>query len=251
MSRLLALSVGLGLSWPACAQDAAAQTRAEVAAETSHLSNGSPDWREQSLRIVRAQGVREVRELGLVRTERFGLKDHQISGLYSTALSSRLTGSLSAHLSPTHRVLARRGLGGTLQYEFAPAWLVHTGLSTQHYDTTTVKQASLMLEHYFSAFSVAAVWRPVRALDSSSSSTELRGAYYYDDTSFVALSASSGQEAVSLGANKVELAGVRGMALTGRHRLSRPWAVTYAVSRTEQGNFYNRNSVRLGAQYLF
>ena len=236
---------------PAFADTAVPQTQIEISAESSRLSNGSADWRDLSFRIARQRGQRDVRELTLTQTSRFGLDDQQISGLYSAPLTDRLTATLGANISPSHRVLARHGVDGTLQYEFAPAWLVHAGLANKRYDTVNVNQGSLMLEHYFSSFSVSAAWRPVRALGVNSSSSELRGSYYYGNANFVGVIVSSGQEATSVNATTVLLADVRATALLGRHGLSRQWAINYAVSSTRQGSFYNRNSVRLGAQYLF
>ncbi|WP_309680683.1 YaiO family outer membrane beta-barrel protein [Polaromonas sp.] len=248
----------LAIAMPVLATDtntdsepAIAQTQLELGAESSRLSNGSPDWRELSARITRKLGPRDVRELTLTQTRRFGLDDQQLSGLYSTPLSDKLTATLGANISPSHRVLAKLGVEGTLQYEFAPAWLLHAGVGDKRYDTVHVQQASLMLEHYFSSFSVTAAWRPVRALGVNASSAELRGSYYYGDANFAGVIVSSGQEATSVNANTVLLADVRAVAFLGRHWLSRQWAVNYAITSTRQGSFYNRNSVRLGAQYLF
>jgi YaiO family outer membrane protein len=248
---LAVLVLTLAAAMPAVADPSVAQTQVELGAESSRLSNGSPDWQELSLRINQQRGPRSVKELTLTQTSRFGLDDSQISGLYATPLTDRLTGTLGASISPSHRVLARHGFDGTLQYEFAPTWLVHAGLASKRYDSVNVNQASLMLEHYFSSFSASAAWRPVRALGVSSSSTELRGYYYYRDTSYIGVIVSTGREATSVNASTVLLTDVRATALLGRHWLSRQWAINYAITSTRQGSFYNQNSVRLGAQYLF
>lgn len=228
-----------------------ARVQAELAAESSRLSNGSPDWRALSLRVARTRGPRHVQELTLTESSRFGLEDQQISGLVATPLSARLTASFGAQASPSHRVLARNGANGNLQYEFAPAWLLHTGLGFRRYNDASVTQGSVMLEHYFSSFSAAAAWKPVRALGANASSAEVRAAWYYRDTSSLALVVSRGDEATAVAASRVELADVRSLAVFGRHQISPSWSLSYALARTRQGSFYNQNSVRLGAQYLF
>ena len=228
-----------------------AQVQAELAAESSRLSNGSPDWRALSLRVARTRGPRQVQELTLTDSSRFGLKDQQISALMATPLSERLTASFGAQASPSHRVLARHGADGNLQYEFAPAWLLHTGVGFRRYNDASVTQGSVMLEHYFSAFSAAAAWKPVRALGVNASSAEVRAAWHYGDTSSLALVLSRGDEATAIAASRVELADVRSLAVFGRHQISPAWSLSYALARTRQGSFYNLNSVRLGAQYLF
>jgi YaiO family outer membrane protein len=225
--------------------------QAEVAAESSRLSNDSPDWRALSLRVARTRGPRQVQELTLTDSSRFGLKDQQIGALIALPLAERLTATLDAQVSPSHRVLARHGVGGNLQYEFAPAWLLHTGVGFKRFNDARVTQGSVMIEHYFSSFSAAAAWKPVSALGTHSTSTEVRAAWYYGDASSLALVLSRGDEATAVAASRVELADVRSLAVFGSHRFSPAWSLTYGLARTRQGAFYNLNSVRLGAQYLF
>lgn len=225
--------------------------QAEVAHESSQLSNGSPDWRESSLRLTQRLSQRSVRSIALTQTSRFGLQDHEVSGLLSLPLTDKLTISFEGSFSPTHRVLARQSVATTLQYEFLPAWIAHVGLGHRSYDTTSVDQGSLMLEHYFSSLSASAAWKPVRAAGVSSSSTELRGSYYYGDANSIGFILSNGREITPLGPNSVVLTDVKGKVLLGRHWINSQWAVNYALSHTRQGDFYTKKSIRLGVQNVF
>ena len=238
-------------SEPAKPNEAPARFEAELAADSSRLSNGSPDWHALSLRLARTRGPRDVQALAVTNGSRFGLQDQQIGAQVAAPVSERLTATFGAQASPSHRVLARYGVNGNLQYEFAPAWLVHGGAGFQRYNDASVTQGNLMLEHYFSSFSAAAAWRPVRALGVGASSVELRGAWYYSDASSLAVVVSRGDEATAVAASRVELADVRSLALFGRHWISPAWSLSYALARTRQGNFYNLTSFRLGAQYVF
>lgn len=223
----------------------------ELAGGRQQLSNGSPDWTETSARIAQRRSTRHATELGLVLTERFGLQDEQLTGLLVRPLEPRLTVTLDASLSPTHRVLARHHLGANLQYEFAPAWLLHGGLRSTQYDSATVTQGSVMLERYVSAFSWLLAWRPVQTQGRSTSSLELRGTYYYADKSSVGLSLADGQEAVQLSDTVLQLADVRATTLSGRHWLTPDWALSYEWGSTRQGDFYTRSGWRIGVQHLF
>ena len=238
-------------AWADAAVTGGASKHIELSTESSRLSNGTPDWRETSMRLTSKLNRQTVRSVVLSQTNRFGLDDHEISGSLSAPASDQLTATVSGSFSPTHRVLARHSLEGSLQYEFAPAWLIHGGLGQRRYDATRVDLASLTLEHYFSSFSVSVAWKPVQALGARSESAELRVSYYYGDANSAGLIISSGREATSTRPGTVVLADVRATALLGRHWLNRQWAVNYALSRTQQGNFYTRNSVRLGAEYAF
>ncbi len=250
--RLAVALVPVVLGSTAWAQsDAQPLTRVGLEAESSHLSNGSPDWRETTLRITRSMGKNEVKSLALTQTNRFALDDHELSGLIATRLSPQLTASATASISPTHRVLAKNTFEGALQYEFAPAWLIHSALGRKNYNSTRVNQGLLMLEHYFSDFSASVAWKPVRSSGVGSSSAELRLAWYYSDTDSVGLIHSTGKEVTTITPGNVVLTDVRSTALQGRHWLSRQWVVNYGLSHTRQGSFYNRRSARLGVEYVF
>lgn len=238
---------------PAGAQNGAAAVplSIELATGRQQLSNGSPDWTETSARITQGWGTRQLNELGLVQTERFGLRDEQLTGQLVRPISPQLTATVDASLSPSHRVLAHYHLGGMLQYEFAPAWLVHGGLRSTHYDTATVTQGTVMLEHYVASFSWLAAWRPVQTQGSSTSSLELRGSYYYADKSSMGLSVASGQEAARIDGSTLLLTDVHSATWFGRHWLTPGWALNYEWGTTRQGDFYTRQGWRIGVQHLF
>lgn len=226
-----------------------------VSTARESLSNGGRDWRESAVRFRHEIGDGRERRRHLVEvaageTSRFGLHDSQFAATYVTPLASTLTATIDASASPTHRVLAKQALGAALQFEFAPAWLLHTGTRTTRYDTVRVNQGLLMLENYVSAFSWAAAWRPARAYGATAHGFELRGSYYANDRDAVTLSLGAGKEAASLPGGVV-LAQVRSLTLTGRHAIDRDWSFTYAAGVTRQGDFYTRRGINLGVQYTF
>ena len=227
-----------------------AQTTAGLTLGGEHLSNNTPDWHEASIQLQHQYAARHSAGIAFTRTERFSLQDRQIAANYVRPLDNRTVASVDANASSTHRVLARHGAGAVLQFEFAPAWLVHAGARTTKYDTERVNQGLLMLEHYFSSFSTALAWRPARAFDSTAHSGELRGAYYYGDRNSVGLILAGGREAASI-AGVVTLTSLRSAVVVGRHWLNRDWAVNYSVGHTRQGDLYSRNGISLGLQYAF
>jgi YaiO family outer membrane protein len=215
-----------------------------------NLSGTQPNWHDFGVRLNKNFGSRHILDASITQTRRFDLSDTQFSGMYSLPISTKLTGSFGGNLSPTHRVLPKYSLGGTLQYEVARGWLTHGGLKTTEFNNVRVNQGLLMLEHYFSNFSVAVAFRPSRAFGSTANSTELRGGYYYNDQNSVSLSLSEGSEATSVGTGVV-LADVQTIAVFGRHWLTRNWSANYAVGHTRQGDFYTRNGVSVGVDYAF
>lgn len=215
-----------------------------------HLNNGSPNWQESAIRMSHEIAPRRLVDIAVTRTERFNLNDSQISAAYVAPLSRQLTAGIEANASPSHRVLARNAFGTTLQYEFAPAWLIHAGAKTTRYDDVRVNQSLLMLEHYFSNYSWSVGWRPARAFHTTAHSGELRGSYYYGDRNSVGIIVAGGKEAASIGGT-VALTSLRSATLVGRHWLSRDWAVNYGVGSSRQGEFYVRNGISIGVQHTF
>ncbi|TFV92757.1 YaiO family outer membrane beta-barrel protein [Oxalobacteraceae bacterium OM1] len=233
----------------ACAADDNGTTL-RLSSGIERLSNDTPDWRDTEAGLTFQLGPRRVLDLSAGETRRFGLHDNQFAASYSLPLSSALTATLDGNVSSTHHVLARHALGGELQFEFAPAWLLHAGARSSSYDTATVNQALLMLERYTGAFSWSAGWRPTRAFGTTANGFELRGGYYYGDRNAVTLILAAGKEAASVPGGVV-LTDVRSIALTGRHWLDRHWGLTYGAGHTSQGDLYSRNGINLGVQYAF
>lgn len=249
----VALIAGASLAGPRAieAQTRDLQRSLGVSYTQESLTNGSPDWRELELRFNHRLGAQNALGLGLRQTRRFGLDDTSADAAFLAPLGSGLVGSLEVSFSPEHRVLPRSALAGGLQYEFAPAWLAHLGAKSTQYDAGPVSQASMMLEHYFSAFSVLAAWRPVRAFGADAQSSEVRFNYYYSDKSQLGFSFAKGQEVTPVSSALTVMADVESAALTGKHWLGGQWAVAYSLTSTRQGSFYTRSGFRIGVEHAF
>jgi YaiO family outer membrane protein len=218
--------------------------------EHSRLSDGLPDWQETTLRYARQLGPRRVAEATFGHVSRFDLHDTQLQAAYATPLGPKLSGTLEASASATHRVLPRYSAGAVLGYEFQPAWIAHGGFKTTRYANALVQQSRLMLERYFGDFSASGAWMPTRALGEKPQLFELRAHYYYADGSAVGLIGHLGEEATEVPGGVV-LTDVNALALTGRHRLSPRWTLNYALFRAQQGDLYYRAGAALGVQHAF
>lgn len=254
MKQASALLIGLCIGTLACGSAQAEKEQyatLEFSTDRQRLSNGSPDWTEHTAHWGYAFGKYQQVDISLLNASRFGLQDDQIQVNYSHPLSAKLNVMLDASHSATHRVLPQHSTGMTLQYEFAPRWLVYGGMKNTAYDSTTVEQTTLMLENYVSAFSWSVAWRPVRAFSTQTQTSELRGNYYYGEKNMVGIGWTSGQEASAVSANTLALANIESIVLTGRHWLKQNWAISYTLNSARQGNFYYRDGIRFGVQYIF
>lgn len=250
MRRLLAAVVAV-LPCAVAAQ-ASPVNRVAVVGEHNALGSGQPDWSSQSLQLSRHWSRRQVAEVELTQSRRFGVSDSELALGGALPLSDTLTGSLRLAYSPTHRVLAHGSVATGLQWEFSRAWLLHGAARHTRYNDATVRQASVMLEHYFGDFSVLGALHAVRAFGQSQPVYELRGAWYYADASSIGLIASTGDEAAQVAPGTVALARVRALAVTGRHTVGAgPWALRWGLHRVRQGSFHTRTGATLGVQRDF
>ena len=257
MKRLLAPLACLPALLPvflaanAAAQEPPPADRIGVSVGHSRLDHGQADWSERTLNYVHQWEKRRLAELSVTETRRFGETDTELSAGYTHPVSQLLTASVQLQASPTHRVLARHGIGASVQYEFRPAWLLHGALRHTRYDATPVNRASVMLEHYVGDWGVLGGFHHAHALGTDTQAYELRASYYYGDRSSIGVIASTGDEATQVAAGAVAIAQVRSLALTGRHALGRSWSLQYGLHRVRQGDFYTRTGATLGLDYLF
>lgn len=231
-------------------ETAAPANTIRVSTSAEHLDNGTPTWTENSVGVQLGMRRHEALDLSATQTRRFGLNDSSAAASFTVPLTTGLAGTVEASASPTHRVLAKRVVGAGLQYEFAPAWLLHLGARNSSFDAASVNQGKVAIEHYFGNWSASAAWSPTRAYGRNANSGELRAGYYYGERNAITLIVAGGQEAASVPGG-VALTEVRSAALTGRHWLGQHWAATWAISHTRQGNLYSRSGITLGAQYAF
>lgn len=223
----------------------------EVSVDADRLSNGGEGWRGTGLQLTHRIDDRHLVSIAMSATRRFGLHDSQVELLYSYPLSARLTGSLEASFSPGHQVLPRRSAAIGLQYEFAPAWLVHGALKNTSYSAASINQASLTLEHYFASYRLAAIWRPTRAFGTVVHGGEVRFDRYYGDASSIGIAVAAGQEAATLDGGTVAVSDIRSIVFNGRHWIDPDWALHYEIGRVRQGDAYTRQGVVLGVQRAF
>lgn len=247
-----ALALLLAAGGSACAQDVTGPVgRVGIATEHFRLDRGHASWDEVALHVSRQWSTREAADLGLARTRRFGLDDTEVRAAGSRALSPTLTASVQASASPSHRVLARGSLGAAVQYEIAPAWLLHGGLRHTAYDVTSVEQARLGVERYVGAFSLLGAWSPARGLGRRTDAYQVRGGWSGAGGGSAGLLLAWGTEAAQVGDGQVALADVRAVAVLGRLPVVRGLWLTWAASRTRQGTYYTRTGGTLGLQADF
>ena len=226
------------------------RTEAGAVAGGDSLTQSRAGWRNESVFIDRKWADGTVGGVRVNTTQRFGLNDSQLEGYYSLPLTQLLRVGIDAQASPSHRVLAKHGIGASAQYEFAKAWLAHGSARQLSYDGVTVDQLSAGVEHYFGNWGAYAGIVNSHAYGADTQTYIGRLSRYYGERDRVNLIVASGREPVNI-AGVVTNSDVNSATVTGRHWLNKTVAIDYSAGITRQGDFYTRRGGSLGLTIAF
>jgi len=232
---------------------AMAEPRTTLGAEYGRdtLDNGSPDWSSTAVSLAH-QGPDGSVNLEWRGVERFGLDDQQWVVGGHAPVSDTIGLGVEFVISADPVVLPEFGTMFDIDVRLPGAFVAHLGGRRADYpeDTSTALVAGL--EYYRGALRAAASVVSAR-LESGDSGTAhvLQLDRYYGDGSRIGLLGALGDEATRIGPGAVVVADVSSVAIVGRHWLGAAWGISYAVSRTEQGDFYTRRGGTLGLLFRY
>ncbi len=226
------------------------RTEAGLLAGGDQLTEGRERWRNESIFIDRTWADGRVAGVRATTTQRFGQNDKQLDAYYSLPASSVLRIGVDAQASPTHNILAKYAVGANMQYVFAPTWLAHASARTLGYDSVSVNQLSVGIEHYFGDWGAYAGVINSHAYATDTQTWLGRLSRYYGERNRVNLIVASGREPVNIG-GLITNSDVSSATVTGRHWLTRTLAIDYSAGVTQQGDFYTRRGGSLGLTMAF
>ncbi len=249
-ARLPLMALALVLLPAPPSQAAGERTEAGLLAGGDSLTQGRASWRNESVFIDRKWADGSVGGVRINTTQRYGLNDSQLEGYYSRPMTQLLRVGIDAQASPSHRVLAKQGLGVSAQYEFAKAWLAHGSVRQLRYDGVTVDQLSAGVEHYFGNWGAYAGMVNSHAYSANTQTYIGRLSRYYGERDRVNLIIASGREPVNIDGTLTN-SDVSSATVTGRHWLNKTVALDYSAGITHQGDFYTRRGGSLGLTIAF
>lgn len=211
------------------------------------------NWHSNYIEAAKQLGDRRSIYGSLRDTDRFNMKDNEwLAGGYFP-LSHRLTLLAEGNSSPSHNTLARWSALSQIQYAFDEGWGVHFGARHTVYNSALINTLTFTGERYWSDYRAAFTHTESALAEAGSASNErIQLSRYYGDMSFVGAGLSQGSEIENLGLPLGILSTrVQSLVLNGRHWFSRDWAASYELAITEQGNYYTRNTLRLGLRRQF
>ena len=222
----------------------------ELSTFRDYLSGDYDHWQGVQLDYEYRFAPRQIAYGALTRSERFDQTDHELLAGFYYPLTPRLTLNAEASYSPAHEVVARNTALASLQYALGKGWVVSGGVRHAEYNAATATQLPLNLEYYFGSYRLG--YSPT--ITSISGHTlynhRVQFSYYYNDISFATLSYGRGEESDEFQSNFI-VSDVYTYGINGRHWLSQQWAVSWELSKTRQGSFYERSGFRLGLRRAF
>ncbi len=237
---------------PSAATKMRSSLEIEAGAAYEDLSGGYDSWRERYLAVLKDFGNKKSLRLQARDTKRFSLNDKEVLAGGAFPLSKKISASLEAGWSSTHRVLPEKNCSARIDGTLGEGWLVGVGYAFKSYDTAYVDMATMGIENYFSNYRMAyTLFASKLEKDEVRFSHGFRFDGYYGDESMIAVGAASGEESEKITGKGVVTSTVQSAYMTGRHWFKKNWALTWNASWQSQGDNYDRYGLRTGLRYRY
>lgn len=215
------------------------------------LSNGSPDWSREFLRVDWQTAAAGTLFGEISRSERFEESD---SSLYAGGVWNALPKwQLGAALGMTHapRFLAERELSVDAMRAWAGGWGTAFGVRRRDYATGDVSSYSFTGEKYVSDYRIAYRLDRSRLEGADSALTHsLALTWYPSDRRTLGVTLGAGEEIETIGLDRLLRTSVANVTFTGSETISTRLSLSWWLGTHEQGDFYRRSyagfSVRIG-----
>jgi YaiO family outer membrane protein len=246
-------SLGLGLG--TCTGHALAGPSAFEAAQTvEKLSAGLPNWHSTELLASWRDPAGASASGTLRRTERFNVTDSQTELGGTLPLAPRWRAEAELTVSETHRVLPAWQWRGRIWREGIAGWNFALGAGRTLHSNPGLTQGSataqIQAERYLGPWRFAMTGAATR-LDGAgvSSSHVWRLDWYASETLSVGALLAFGRELENIPGRGVLSSSVRGAALSANYAWAPNWQLSAQASAHRQGDFYERNGLRIGVRY--
>ena len=246
-----ALRIPASADAPAASAAAPRRHELELSARQDWLDRGLDNWRNQRLDYVSTQPEGPAWYGALLREQRFGEWDEGVELGAVVPLGANWTLQPEAGYQPSPYFLPQWHADLRLQRRLPDGYLGALSLRRTEYRATRVDRLALSGERYWGN------WRAGYTLnltDVANAGTPVGHDFaldhYYDGLSHAGVRLTLGEEE-AVEEQQVITSDVRAISLQGRHWLSARWAVSWAAGYHRQGDYYDRNWLRLGLRHAF
>jgi len=215
------------------------------------LSNGAPDWSQQSVRLDWNTPAGASFYGDLSRAERFARADSSLSvggawqALPQWRIGAGLTATTDAEFQPP------RDLSIEAQRPWSDGWGTQFQYRRREYPAATVASYSVTGDKYFSDYRIAYRLDYSHLFGAASSTGHsLIFGWYPSEKRSLGVTLGAGEEIETIGLDQLLRTRVSGVTINGRETLSSRLALRWWLGTHRQGDFYRRHygglSVRVG-----
>lgn len=211
------------------------------------LDNGLPSWK--TLYVNGSYRLAEDRTLygQLRQTDRFNEKDHELQAGLVLPVLTAATLTVEGTGAPGADVLPRWSLFSELRLPLPRGYGVGAGWRHKNYEDSHLNLFTLIGEKYFGNYYAA--WTTyISKLEGTDANfaNQLRIDRYYMGDNRVGLLFAVGKETESVGQGRFVESDTLSIALTGLHRLTPQWSLTWDLIYHDQDDAYQRGGFRVG-----
>lgn len=219
----------------------------EAGGEYQDLDNGLPSWK--SLYVNGSYNLAENRTVygQLRQTDRFNETDHELQAGFVLPVFTTAMLTLEGTGAPGADVLPRWSLYAELRVPLPRSYGVGVGWRHRNYADSHLNLFTLIGEKYFGDYYAA--WTTyISKLEGADANfaNQLRIDRYYMGENRIGLLFAAGKETESVGQGQFVESDTLSIALTGLHRLTPRWAVTWDLVYHDQDDAYTRGGFRVG-----
>lgn len=216
------------------------------------LDNGLPSWKTLYVSgSYRLAGDRTV--YGRLRqTDRFNETDHELQSGLALPVLTAATLTFEGTAAPGADVLPRWSLFSELRLPLPQGYGVGAGWRHKSYEDNHLNLFTLIGEKYFGNYYAA--WTTyISKLEGADANfaNQLRIDRYYMGENRVGLLFAVGKETESVGQGRFVESDTLSVVLTGLHRLTPQWALSWDLIYHDQDDAYTRGGFRVGLRRQF
>ncbi len=214
-----------------------------VGAGADSLSNDLPGWDNQFIEAHYEYGETARYMSRLSRDARNSIGDLTLALAGEWQFRPWFTGA-SVAVTADPEFQASTGFELHAGRTFGEGWSATLRYRHRDYDNATIGTVVTGIEKYVSDFRVAYTLGASRLHGASNFANHVvTGNWFYREDSSIGVSLSGGREAEAIGGGRVIETDVRGISLTGRHRLNERLGLHWWLGVHEQGDLYRRRFV--------
>lgn len=250
---LLLLSFGIGASG-ASARDLPAvfhsSPHIELGFGGDRLTRGYSNWRHQYLDVLIPMAERGLLLMQGLQADRFASSDQSLGATYAYPTRA---GILSADIALSHQpVFLARDVAGAAWTGFLPGGvnLLLNARRSRFADSETMNHG-IGLEAYRNAFRFSALATHSKLEHRQSGWVRRWQAQWFGETNRAGFTYASGSEPTMLSPGRLTGADIETVQVDGVFSLGSGYALTTALWRSRQGEFYHRTGIQLGVRISF